>query len=103
MNLPNLLPPAQNQGPPIRPSGFRFSDINWRGVAVLVLIIVLGLVAWTVIRELGGIGSGFGATVLGWFREASINPEHRSGFTSFLYLVLIAGLIWLVLKMTRPK
>jgi hypothetical protein len=72
-------------------------------VAALVLLVIVVLVLWTVIRELGGVGSGFGAAVMGWFREASINPENRRGFTSFLYLVLIGGAISVVLKMMRPK
>ena len=103
-SMPPQLPPL-GQGPvsPRKSSGFRFSDINWRGIAILVLFVVLDLLLWTVIREISGLGGSFGAAVMGWFREASINPENREGFTSFLYLVLVAGAIFLFLKMTGPK
>jgi hypothetical protein len=86
-----------------KPSGISLADINWRGIAVFVLLSILFLVAWTVIREIAGVGSGFGAAVMGWFREASINPEQRAGFTSFLKLLLTAGFIGLLIFILGRK
>jgi len=102
MNLPNLVPPLRPPGPPRRPPGL-LSDINWRGIAVLVLLAILFFVLWTVIRELAGVGGGFGAVVMGWFRDASINPEDRAGFTSFLRLLLIAGFIAVLILILGRK
>ena len=101
--IPNKFPVPKDQENKKKASTFKLSDINWRGVAVVVAIILVCLVGYIVIRDLSGLGSGFGATVMEWYREGSINPENRKGFTSFLCLLFVAGFIYLILKFTRPN
>ena len=103
--IPNRFPVPEDQelGPQKRPPGFKLSDINWRGVAIIIALILGCVTAWIVIRDLSNIGGGFASVVTQWVKGASINPEDERGFTSFLKLLLTAGFIGSLLIFFRKK
>ena len=76
---------------------FRLDEINWGRILFLILLVVIAWVCWTIIQGLSGMGSSFGAIVMEWFRDASINPENKRAFANFLRLVLLAGFFWGIL------
>jgi hypothetical protein len=103
--IPNRFPVQGNQESVSakKPSGIKLSDINWRGVAGLILVVLVGAIAFSVIKGLSEMGSGFGGTVMEWLNIASINPKDKQGFRAFLCLVLVAGFICLILHITKRK
>ena len=78
-------------------------DINLKGIAIAILLIVVIWLGWSIIQGLSNVGSGFGSTVMYWLRRASINPDNRQGFTFFLKLLLSASFIGTILLILRKK
>jgi Na+-transporting NADH:ubiquinone oxidoreductase subunit NqrD len=84
-----------------KPSGSRsivteLKNVNLIGIMSLIFVLFVLFVAVAVIRDLSGLGSWFGSTVVGWFREATIDPSNRQGFARFLILALTACFIGLL-------
>ena len=71
----------------------------WGG-AILAALLVCGI-AWNVITDLSGYGSNIGFNITNWFRDASINPSNKKGFTNFLKLILTLGGIGILLKFLK--
>lgn len=86
-----------------KPSGFQLSDINWRGIVILIVFVFVFLIGWIIIQELSGLGSNFGSDVMGWLRDASINPENRQGFTKLLKLCFTGGFFVFLLFILSRK
>ena len=103
--IPNRFPVPENQEPDHqhKPPAFRLSDLNGRGIAVIIVAALVCLIGWAIIKDLSNLGSNFGSAVMSWFRDGSINPENRRGFTFFLRLLFTAGFIWLLLSFSKRK
>ena len=104
--IPNRFPVQEDQevaDQKKKSSGFQLSDINWRGIIILIVLVFVFLVAWIVIQELSGLGGDFGSVVMGWLKGASINPENRQGFTRLLKLILTGGFFGLLLFILNKK
>lgn len=86
-----------------KPSGISLSDINWRGVAVLIVVILLCLVAWILIRDISQLGGDFGSTVMGWLDRARLNPTDKQGFVNFLRLLLTVGFLGILISILSRK
>jgi len=97
--MPNRFPLKEDSesGTSKRSSSFRMSDINWKGIILVAVLIVAGFVGWVIIRDLSQLGGSFGSYVSKWFNSASIYPKDQSGFVNFLRLIGIGGLIGLLL------
>jgi len=93
-NAPGPFPMPGTQDPntkKAKSNTFKIIDINVKGILITMGVIAGCLIAWVVIRDLSGLGSGFGFSVVNWVSEASIDPDNQRGFASFLRLLLIAG------------
>ena len=102
-NIPNTFPPPNNQGPqPKEPKPWWVKaqpQVLLRGALTVLAVFIV----WTVIRELSGLGSTLGSTMIEWFDRASISPENEREFTNFLKLVLTAGFIALLLSLFKKN
>ena len=103
--IPNRFPLPENPelSPHTKSSSFRVADINWMGLIIVAVLIIVGLVGWVIIRDLSNWGGSFGSTVSNWLEGASINPKDRTGFTNFLKLAGVAALIGVLLTIFRKK
>ena len=105
---PNQLPPPQlpglsaDQEQETKKPAFSFSELNWPGILVFILLVFVILIASIIIKDLSGIGSNLGAIIMGWWKKASIIPG-RSGFKKFLSLLLTTGFIGGLLYMFKNK
>jgi len=103
--IPNRFPLPDNPAPrpPTRSSAFRVSDINWPGIIVVAVLIIVLLVGWVIIRDLSNLGGSFGSSVSSWLDGASIYPKDQSGFANFLRLVGIGAFIAVMLAVFKRK
>ena len=80
------------------------SDFLWpRIIGIIVLILLIGIVAWVFISDGGKFVAGIVAHVTEWFDQSTIDPHDRKGFTSFVRLILTAAFIALVLYFLSKK
>jgi hypothetical protein len=101
----NQFPGDNNQQSPVpqkRP-GSRFPGINWAGIVLLVIAIVVIFVVIIAIRDLSSVLGCFGATVIGWVKDATIFPQDKRGLTLFMRLLLTGGFIWIVFLILKQK
>lgn len=102
--IPDRFPVSEEETEERHSRGrFQLRDINWIGIGLLLVLMLLFLIIWFLIREISGVGSGLGSAIMGWFRRGSINPEDTIGFTYFLRLLLSAGFIGLFIAFLRRK
>ena len=82
---------------------FIWPDPNWKIIASFILIVLVCWIGWIIINGLSELGGGFGSTVMDWFKDPTIIPRDKKGFTSFLRIVLTAAFIGILLILSKRK
>ena len=94
-------PDVQGNQPLKKSPRFIWPDGNWKRIAVVVFIILVCWIGWSIIQGLSEMGGNFFSTVMDWFKEPTIIPGNKKGFTSFLKIVLTAAFIGILLIISK--
>jgi hypothetical protein len=79
-------------------------DFRWpRIIGVMILMMLIGVVAWVLISDGGKFLASIFENLIVWFDQATIDPHDSKGFTSFIKLTLTAGFIALILYFISKK
>jgi hypothetical protein len=79
----------EQQGPPGRKL-FSRDEINWRGILIAILVVVLTIIAIILITNLSDLTAEIAGHISDLFGRATINPNDPRGFAAFMQLVFIA-------------
>jgi len=93
----------ENQESETQKKSSGLTEINARGITLIILVIVVCVIAWIIIRDLSILGGSFGSVVTNWIKEASIDPQNVKGFICFLKLLLTGGLIVIFLIFFKKR
>ena len=78
----------------VKKPGIFFDDLKLPHIVWFILtvafIVVTVLIMSTVINDASFKGSDWASDVVGWMKNASLNPLHKTGFRNFLRLVFTA-------------
>jgi hypothetical protein len=103
--IPNRFPVEENQLTENQPKGhgFKVSEINWRGVLILFLVLLAFIIVPPAIFGLSDLAGQIGSTITRWYSGASIYPSDTKGFTSFVALSLFGLFIYSIFSVIKPK
>ena len=96
-------PDFQGNQPLKKSPRFIWPDPNWKLISGFILIILVCWIGWSIIQGLSELGGGFGSTVMDWFKDPSIFPSDKKGFTSFLRIILTTAFIGILLIISKRK
>ena len=71
----------------------KIHNIVWFALTIAFIVVIV-LIMSTFINDASWKGGDWASDVVGWMKNASLNPLHKTGFRNFLRLTLTAVCLW---------